>query len=119
MKRPTLTIALTIALALGVAVLAVGFSTPEIPRVTTPPIRLHNQDERYASLDALRDAWLNRPLDTCAENQKAERRFLNRMIFVLKHTRHTESYTDACNLWNTAYHDHTSQYDDDFLGANR
>jgi hypothetical protein len=109
-KKTSLLLGLFSALAL--VALAAGFCFPAGPRLTTPSIKFKTSDERYATLDALRTAWDQRPMELNADNDKAERVFLNRMIYFLNRTKRAEVYSEACGLWNGCYHDHAERYHD-------
>ncbi len=110
LKKSSLIVA-GLGLALGLVVLATGFSSSEA-HLTCPALHFRTADERNESLDALRDAWANRPLEVNAANDRAERMFLNRLIYFLNRTKHTYEYSEACGLWNGCYHDHATRYRD-------
>lgn len=78
----------------------------------SPTIRIKTPVERRESLEALRAAWNARPEAVSTANEKAERYFLNRLIYFVRSTRDHEVYGDACRLWNECYHEHSSRYHD-------
>ena len=114
MKRTHLTLLAGFCLALSVAMLGSWLGDPPAPHLDTPPCRWRTAEERAATLEALREAWANRPLEKNEENDRAERVFLNRLIIFLCHSKHRENFGPACGLWNNCDHDHTLSYRDLF-----
>lgn len=82
------------------------------PGFASPTIRLKTATERRESLEALRAAWNARPDALSTANEKAERSFLNRLIYFVRSTNGQEVYGDACRLWNECYHEHSTRYRD-------
>lgn len=101
-----------IALIIGLAGLLLGAGFGGEPSFAPPAIHIKTAAERRASLEALRQAWDARPEAVSAANEKAERYFLNRLIYFVRSTRDREVYGDACRFWNECYHDHASRYRD-------
>ncbi len=97
-----------------VAVLLVVLSgcTQSQAGFTTPTVSARTADERRESLDALKAAWDSRPAQHSPENERAERLFLNRLISFVHRTRGQEIYGEACQLWNSCYHEHATRYRD-------
>ncbi len=112
MTKKKITLLSGLALAAVLVALTAGFCFPAGPRLATPAIHYKTATQREDTLDALRTAWEQRPAEINADNEKAERMFLNRVIAFVNHTKRTETYSEACGLWNACYHDHASRYHD-------
>lgn len=110
-KNPKHTI-IFLALVIGLVGLLLGSATDRGPSFTAPPIHLKSAAERRDSLDALRQAWDARPDAVSSANEKAERYFLNRVIYFVRSTRGREVYGDACRFWNECYYAHAQRYRD-------
>ncbi|MBI2517979.1 MAG: hypothetical protein HYV95_13830 [Opitutae bacterium] len=110
-KNPKHTL-LFFVLVTGLAGLLLGSGSDRGPHFTAPPIHLKTASERQASLEALRQTWDARPEAHSAANEKAERYFLNRVIYFVRSTRGREIYGDACRFWNECYRDHATRYRD-------
>ena len=106
-----------LALALVVVLFSAGFNSPAEPRLNTPAMHWRTAAERADTLDAMREAWESRPLVASPDNERAERIFLNRVMYFLKRTRRQEVFHQACGFWNETYHEHSERYGD-FLAAN-
>lgn len=104
---------LFLALVIGLVGLLLGSATSDqAASFTAPPIHLKTAAERRDSLDALRQAWSDRPDTVSSANEKAERYFLNRVIYFVRSTRGREVYGDACRFWNECYYAHAQRYRD-------
>lgn len=103
---------LLIVLASGVVLVGLlAGNSDESSRFTAPPLRCQNAEARWETLDNLRSAWSERPTEISTANDKAERRFLNRVIQFVQNSKDREVYPAACRFWNECYRDHTSRYD--------
>jgi hypothetical protein len=109
-KRPILILAF--AFVIGLVGLLLGSGSGGGSGFGAPTIRIKTAAERRESLEALRAAWNARPEAVSTANEKAERYFLNRLIYFVRSTRGQEVYGDACRLWNECYHEHSSRYRD-------
>jgi len=103
---------LALVLAGGLACALAGCSRPEEPLLQAPEIHPGTAQEREDAIDALRETWRHRPMETSPENRQAERRFLSRTCSFLFRIKDTDEFVDGCNLWNECIHDYTQRYGD-------
>lgn len=102
---------LLLAAAIAIVCMLAAFG-PSEEHLITPAIHYRTAADRHATLAALRTAWNERPDKISPDNDYAERQFLYRLIGFIRRTKGSESYYEACGLWNVCYHDHATRYDD-------
>lgn len=107
MLRKLIALLLLVAVVTALATLAHGPETIELPS-----IRRKTADERHQTLESFRASWEARPQEETPENEKAERRFLNRLVSFMVQTKRSEVFTETARLWNICYRDHSARYGD-------
>lgn len=81
-------------------------------QLRAPAVSTRTAAERRHAVEAMRSAWQARPHALSSENERAERIFLNRLVYFVRSTEGSESSPEARRLWNECYRDHERRYSD-------
>ena len=78
--------------------------------VQVPDINPKTEIEYAEAIDTMRDAWRARPRAINEENEKAEQRFISRLMSLANRTKGTSNFKATTLLWREVVTEHTSDY---------